>query len=145
VDEKGLQDLSVNNASVKRKGDTFEISFDVLQKGKFFSIDLPADLNVEISKGETLVDGEKKSFNILVTRSAGNNSREARDVARRLTEPETPPVVASLLGTKPLIALPVANKEAYKTVIAALKERVLRKRLPILRTRRSKTRPRNFR
>ncbi|HSB32377.1 MAG TPA: ChaN family lipoprotein, partial [Candidatus Sulfobium mesophilum] len=126
VDEKGLQDLSVQNASVKRKGDTFEISFDVLQEGKFFSLDLPAVISMwgDIKKEKLSLDGKKKSFNV----PADEEPRamiidEAYDVARRLTEPETPPVVASLLGDKkPLIALPVANKEAYKTVIAALKE-----------------------
>jgi uncharacterized iron-regulated protein len=46
------------------------------------------------------------------------------DVARRLTEPETPPVVAALLGDeKPLIVLPGANRETYSAVIASLKER----------------------
>jgi aminopeptidase N len=126
VDEKGLQDLSVTNATVKRKVDTFEISFGVLQKGKFFSVDLPAVISMsgDIKKEKLSLDGEKKSINIL----ADEEPRamiidEAYDVARRLTEPETPPVVASLLGDKkPLIVLPVVNKEAYKTVIAALKE-----------------------
>jgi aminopeptidase N len=126
VDEKGLQDLSVKNASVKRKGDTFEISFDVLQEGNFFSLDLPAVISMwgDIKKEKLSLDGKKKSFNV----PADKEPRamiidEAYDVARRLTEPETPPVVASLLGDKkPLIVLPVANKEAYKTVIAALKE-----------------------
>jgi len=126
VDEKGLQDLSVKNASVKRKGDTFEISFDVLQKGNFFSVDLPAVISMwgNIKKEKLSLDGEKKSFNILVDEEPrAMIIDEAYDVARRLTEPETPPVVASLLGDeKPLIALPVANKEAYKTVITALKE-----------------------
>jgi len=126
VDEKGLQDLSVKNASVKRKGDTFEISFDVLQEGKFFSVDLPAVISMwgDIKKEKLSLDGEKTSFNVLSDEEPrAMIIDEAYDVARRLTEPETPPVVASLLGDKkPLIALPVANKEAYKTVIAALKE-----------------------
>ncbi|HUI67950.1 MAG TPA: ChaN family lipoprotein [Nitrospirota bacterium] len=126
VDEKGLQDLSVTKASVKRNGDTFEVSFDVLQKGKAFSLDLPAAISMrgDIKKEKLSLDGEKKSFNLLVDDEPRTMIIDgAYDIARRLTEQETPPVVASLLGDKkPLIALPVANKEAYKTVIAALKE-----------------------
>jgi aminopeptidase N len=126
VDEKGLQDLSVKKASVKRKGDAFEISFDVLQKGKIFSLDLPAAISMgrDIKKERLSLDGERKSFNVLVDEEPRTMIIDgAYDVARRLTEQETPPVVASLLGDKkPLIALPVANIEAYKSVIAALKE-----------------------
>ncbi len=126
VDEKGLQDLSVTKASVKRDGDNFEISFDVLQKGNVFSLDLPAVISMggDIKKEKLSLDGEKKSFNVLVDEEPRTMIIDgAYDVARRLTEPEMPPVVASLLGDKkPLIALPVANKVAYKTVIAALKE-----------------------
>jgi aminopeptidase N len=126
VDEKGLLEFSVEKASVKRNGDTFEISFDVLQKGKVFSLGLPAVISMrgDIKKEKLSLDGEKKSFNVL----AAEEPRamiidEAYDVARRLAEPETPPVVASLLGDKKLlIALPVEKKEAYKTIIAAFKE-----------------------
>jgi aminopeptidase N len=126
VDEKGLQDLTATKASVKRNGDTFEISFDLLQKGKVFSLDLPVVISTRgDKKNEKLsLDGEKKSFNVLVDEEPRTMIIDgAYDVARRLTELETPPVVASLLGDKkPLIALPVANKEEYKTVITALKE-----------------------
>jgi len=126
VDEKGLLELSVTKASVKRNGDNFEISFDVLQKGKVFSLELPAVISTrgDIKKEKLSLDGDKKSFNVLVDDEPRTMVIDgAYDVARRLTEQETPPVVASLLGDKkPLIALPVANKEAYKTVIAAFKE-----------------------
>jgi aminopeptidase N len=126
VDEKGLQDMIVTKASVKRNGDAFDISFDVVQKGSVFSLELPAVISMrgDIKKERFPLDGEKKSFNVLVDDEPRSMIIDgAYDIARRLTEQEMPPVVASLLGDKkPLIALPVTNKEAYKTVIAALKE-----------------------
>jgi len=126
VDEKGLPELSLNKVSVKRKGDAFEISFDVLQKGKVFSLDLPAEILMwgNMKKEKFSLEGEKQSFSMLVDEEPSSIVIDgAYDVARRLTGPEQPPVVATLLGDeKPLIVLPVANKEAYKTVISSLKQ-----------------------
>ena len=128
VDRRGLPDLSLTSASVKRSGDAFEISFDVLQKGTNYVLDLPvviSSIKGNTKKEKLSLDAEKRTFKI----STGFEPRAMvidgdYDVARKLTEPETPPVIAKLLSDeKPIIVQPVANQEAYKTIIADLKER----------------------
>jgi uncharacterized iron-regulated protein len=128
VDKRGLPDLSLENASVRRTGDAFEISFDVLQKGKNYALDLPvviSSMRGSTKKEKLSLDAEKKNFKVFTDFEPRTMVIDGEyDVARRLTEPETPPVVAALLGDeKPLIVLPDANREAYKAVIAALQER----------------------
>jgi uncharacterized iron-regulated protein len=128
VDERGLPDLGLEKASVRRKGDPFEINLDVLQKGKDYALDLPVVISSMrgSTKKETLsLDATKKDFNVLTDFEPRTMVIDGDyDVARRLTEPETPPVVAALLGDeKPLIVLPGANRETYSAVIASLKER----------------------
>ncbi len=127
VNGRGLPDLNLSDTSVRRTGDAFEISFDVLQKGKNYAVDLPVVISSMLgsTKKEKLsLDTEKKNFKVFTDFEPRTMVIDGEyDVARRLTEPETPPVIAALFGDeKPLIVLPSANREAYKTVIAALQE-----------------------
>jgi len=41
VDRKGLPDLRVENASIQRNGSRFKISFDLVQKGEVYTLDIP--------------------------------------------------------------------------------------------------------
>ncbi len=127
VDEKGLPKLNAGNSSVVRKGDSFDIGFGVQQEGKAYSLDLPAAFSFmqEGGKNETLkVDTEKKSFTLSVDREPHRLMIDPDyDIARRLTDSESPPVIAALLGDpKPLVVLPVSNQDSYAPVIADLKE-----------------------
>ncbi len=128
VDERGLPDLRIEKASVKRNGDLFEVSFDVLQKGKNYALDLPVVVSSQrgSTKKETFsFDGERKTFTVLTDFEPQTMIIDGDyDVARKLTDAETPPVIAALLGDEhPLIVLPVADREAYTPVIASLKMR----------------------
>jgi aminopeptidase N len=128
VDVKGLPDLSLANTSVKRAGDSFEINFDILQKGKNYTLELPvviSSMQGNTKKEKLSLDAEKKNFKLSTDFEPRTMVIDRDyDVARKLTEPETPPVIAALLGDKkPLVVLPVANGEAYKTIITSLQER----------------------
>jgi len=127
VDGRGLPDISLANASVKRSGDAFEISFDILQNGKNYVLDLPivvTSIQGNTKKEKLSLDAEKRTFKISTDFEPLDMLVDGDyDVARKLTEPETPPIIAKLLSDEPIIVLPVSNQEAYKTIITALQER----------------------
>jgi hypothetical protein len=128
VDRKGLPDLRVENASVKWNGSRFEVSFDLIQKGGVYTLDIPLVLSFPGggSRAETVkLDAETKHVVI----EADDEPLMAAidrdyDVPRMLTEAETPPLLAKVLGEeKPLLLLPVSGAEIYAGVIAAWKQR----------------------
>ena len=45
VDRKGLPDLRVEQASVQRNGNRFKISFDLVQKGDVYTLDVPVRIS----------------------------------------------------------------------------------------------------
>jgi uncharacterized iron-regulated protein len=126
VDRKGLPELTASKQTVTRKGDLFEISFDLAQKGKPYEMELPVLISLAEGAGKELVklDSERKNVSLSAEREPRALTLDNDyETARRLTAVETPPVIARLLReTKFLIALPVAGKEAYVRVAAALKE-----------------------
>jgi uncharacterized iron-regulated protein len=128
LDEKGLPDLRTEMAAVRRSGSGFEVSFDVVQKGKAYVLELPVAVSFVRGgvKRETMkVDSEKKSIKISVDEEPSKVVvDEDYDLARRLSAPETPPVIEALLGDeKPAIVLPVLHREFYRTVIESFKQR----------------------
>lgn len=127
VDRKGLPEPAVDDASVKRKGRLFRISFEARQKEPVFDLDLPVIIECREgnSRKEKLkLDAEKKRF----TAELDAEPRTVRvdpdyDGARRLADPELPPVVAMVFGEGRFqIALPSAYKEAYDGIISRLKQ-----------------------
>ncbi len=128
VDEKGLPDVRVENAAARRSGSRFEVSFDIVQKGKAYALDLPVAVFFArggAKKEMVKIDGEKKSVKVLVE---GEPSKlvvdENYDLARRLSTPETPPTVAALIGGEKLLVVPpVSSRERYRSIIEMLKQR----------------------
>jgi uncharacterized iron-regulated protein len=128
VDEKGLPDLRVEKASTRRSGSGFEVSFDVVQKGKTYVLELPVTVSVVrggVKKETVKVDGEKKSVTILLDKEPSKIViDEDYDVARKLAPSEVPPVISTLLGDEKLIIVqPVTDRESYRAVIEGLKQR----------------------
>lgn len=126
VDRKGLPELTASNGSVKRKGEPFEVGFEIKQEEKPYTLQLPAEISLMgggRKKEALILDSEKKSFTVAVDEEPLSLVIDANyDVARKPSNPESPPVIASLLADdKPLIVPPVTNREAYLPVIAGLK------------------------
>jgi len=128
VDEKGIVNLIVENVNVRRADSAFEISFEVNQKGSVRSL----DLQIEIfylrggTKKELLkLEAAQKKFTLTVEEEPSKMVIDSGyDLARRPTVLETPPSLARALGDeKPLVVLPVANKEHYDDIVAWFKER----------------------
>ena len=55
IDEKGLPELRVENAAIRRSGSAFEVSFDAVQKGKVYALEVP--ITVSFVRG-----GEKRQI-----------------------------------------------------------------------------------
>ncbi len=100
IDEKGLADLRVTKAELKTSGRVYEAAFDISQERKGV-LYVPVTLYFEGGKTVRLfrLSKERETFSLT---TEGLPHRLAIDenyeVARRLSEPEFPPVIARLLG-----------------------------------------------
>jgi len=126
IDEKGLPEISVNNARVRRKGAKYEISCEISQSPASPVLDLSVSIlswkglirkemvTLESEKKEIVFEVDEEPARLLVD--------EDYDVARKLTAGETPPVIAQLLGgEKVIIAVPEQGVDRF----AALRESFL--------------------
>ncbi len=127
---KGLPELGIENLNLRRTGGGFEIAFDVTRKNSA----LPAVLPVKISflrGGETTttitIDENRKRVKLTVGEEPSTAVLDGDyDVLRRLTDDETPPLVAAATGArKPLVVTPAAgfDRAGYAPVIAAFTEK----------------------
>lgn len=128
VDRKGLPDLSVENVAVRRNGSRFEVSFDLFQDGEVYALDVPLSLSFLRGGGkEELVkmDSGKKHASFLVDDEPSEITIDRDyDLPRRLTDAETPPLLAKLLVEEKLLLVPPADGTgAYAGMIDAWKQR----------------------
>ena len=128
VDRKGLPDLRVEHDSVRRNGSRFEISFDLVQKGEVYTLDIPVRISFIHGKGSTelvTLDEEKKQV-VLYTDEEPQAVviDPGYDVPRRLTDAETPPLLAKLLSEeKPVLVTAATGTEIYTGAVASWKQR----------------------
>ncbi len=128
IDEKGLLDLRVENAVARRSGNRFEVSFELIRKGKASALELPVTVSFVrggSSKESVKVGGEKENIKLPVEEDPSKVViDEDYDLARKLSDSENPAVIARLIGDeKPLIVLPASNREFYQAVIDGFKQR----------------------
>jgi uncharacterized iron-regulated protein len=128
VDRKGLPDLRAKNGLVRRNGSVFEVSFDLIQRGEVYTLEIPVFISFTSggSKADSVkIDAERKHVTLFVDDEPSTVVLDRDyDVPRRLTEDETPPVLAKVLREeKPLLVLPVDGAGLYAGVIDQLKQR----------------------
>jgi uncharacterized iron-regulated protein len=128
VDRKGLPELRVEHASVQRNGSRFKISFDLVQKGEVYTLDIPIFIPVIHGKGKTelvKLEAETKKVVFFVDDEPSAVVIDPEyDVPRRLTEAETPPLLAKLLSEKePVLVTASTGSEIYAGAVAAWKLR----------------------
>lgn len=128
VEEKGLPDFQIEDLKLQVVGNKYEVSFNVLQKNRAYDLEVP--LVFTYHDGTKSVDsvkiaGEKDSFRILLNETPETMTLdEDYDLARKLSDNELPPVIASLIGDETIIiVLPVRDVEFYSSVMAGFKER----------------------
>lgn len=128
VDGKGSPLFEVMDTTRGPKGLHSLVSFDIIQKGQKYSLDVPVSVKAE--RGETgqilKVRDTRQSFEISVD---GNPERlaidENYDLFRSLSKDETPPVIAKILSEQEgLLALPVEGKDdLYRGAVEFFKGR----------------------
>ncbi|MBI5188328.1 MAG: ChaN family lipoprotein [Nitrospirae bacterium] len=126
VDEKGIPVLEIKNQKVKGKGVQSAITFDIVQRGRPFILDVPVTIktDTDIIKKVLKVNKEKEGFEIP---SPGEPYEiiidEDYDILRSLSSGEFPPVIARLLGDeKRIIVLPQKDREMYADMIELFKK-----------------------
>jgi aminopeptidase N len=128
VDRAGLPDLQVENAAVQRNAGQFKISFDLVQKGAVYILDIPVVISFINGKGTSemvKLDAEKKHIEFFVDDEPSRVVIDPEyDVPRKLTDDESPPLLAELLSDeKPVLVTAETGGEIYKGAVAAWKQR----------------------
>jgi len=135
VDGQGLPDLRAENASVRRYGSRFELSFDLVQKGGTYTLDIPVAISFfgKAVKREVLrLDVEKKHIALVVDEEPKRVVIDPEyDVPRKLTDAEVPPLLATLLSEgKPLVVTAATGTGIYGGAIEGWKRQGLEARQP---------------
>jgi aminopeptidase N len=128
VDGTGLPELRVENAEVQRNASRFKISFDLVQKGAVYILDVPvviSFLNGNDKSELVKIDAEKTQIVLFVDDEPSRVVIDpGYDVPRRLTDAESPPLIAKLLSAEKLILVTAATSgDIYANAVAAWKER----------------------
>lgn len=128
VDRKGLPDLSVENVTVRRNGSRFEVSLDLFQNGDIYVLDVPVSISSLRGGGKeefVKIDGEKKHASFLVDDEPSEVAIDKDyDIPRKLTEEETPPLLAKLFVDEKLVIVPPADGAGvYAGAVDAWKQR----------------------
>jgi len=125
---KGLPGLQVKNPGLKRSGNRFEVSFEVFQDNGVYILDLPVTVFFQHGGNTTQkirLDEERKLVTLTFDDEPASVAIDRDyDLPRMLTDNETPPLLATLLGDEhPLVVLPVSQPEVYADLRELFKKR----------------------
>jgi aminopeptidase N len=128
VDRKGLPDLRAENASVRGNNGMFEVSFDLVQKGDIYTLDVPITITFPGSGSRTehiRTDTAQMHVVLFVDEEPAALAIDREyDLPRKLSPPEMPPLLAKLLADeKPVMVLPAGEPERYAAARDAWKQR----------------------
>jgi aminopeptidase N len=101
IDEKGLPNFEIEDVKVSPAGDKFEVAFNVIQKKKVYSLDLPVAVYSYFGKATNVfhLQREKERFEMLIDDVPERIVLdEDYDVGRMLSINEFPPVISRLIG-----------------------------------------------
>lgn len=128
LDQKGLPELYLSHVDLERTGSGPVLSFDLFQKEPTYKLTVPVTVSyrsggekkasIELSRRQQSVRLELKQepHKIIID--------ENYDVPRNLTEPESPAVIANLLGSDKIIVVrPVGNEASYQPIIDGFEKR----------------------
>ncbi len=128
IERKGLPDLQIGDFVLERSGSGFVLSFNLAQRGQIYKLDVPvtvfyrsggekkASIRVDEKQKRVRMELEKEPSKIIIDGDF--------DIARKLTDPEVPPVIAGLLGDEKLLVVrPIRNESFYQGVIENLRKR----------------------
>jgi len=121
VNEKGMIDFDLGETKIHPLGGKFEVEFEVRQKGRVYTFDLPVSFYSNLGRVRHRFPVEKESAwpkVLLDDYPRRIVLDEDYDLARTLSDAEFPPVIARLLGEeKILLIAPPSRKEVYEKAI----------------------------
>ena len=127
VNEKGLADFDLGEIKVRPREGKFEVSFEIRQKERAYRFDLPISFYSDGGRVKLIISVEKgkSSYQVLLDRYPRRLvADEDYDVARALSDEESPPVIARLLNEeKILLVPPPAGEEIYQRAMDHFKRR----------------------
>ena len=128
LDRKGLPDLRIENASTRRNGSRYEVSFDVVQKGEVYALEVPFFIAFPGGGGRTEtvnLDAAHKHVVLVLDQEPSEIVMDPDyDLPRTLSDDELPPLLSTLLyDEKPVIAPSAPDRDRYAPLIEALKQR----------------------
>ncbi len=125
LNEKGFPVIEIKNIKVRPKGLQNVVAFDIEQKGRPYTLDMPVSVQTDRGRIRQVlrISDKRQGFEILTD---GNPLRlifdEDYDIFRGLSIDETPPVIARLLGDdRRLLVLPSGDAGVYSGLIEYLK------------------------
>lgn len=137
IERAGAPVLRLENVNVTGEGEGFTVSFEIVQEGDLYELDVPVLIKAE--------DGEfLKSLKVNGTREKFKVSLDAKPVHlevdpehhlfRRLYPEEIPPSIAKVFGSeKQLIVLPVSVDEEKKKIYRATAEMINRTKTGVIK------------
>lgn len=128
LDEKGLPDLRLEDVTVKSSGTGFEVKFAIAQKTKPYVLSIPVMFSYMEGgdRIELIKPGkEKETFTFFLDKMPGLMALDrGYDIARVLSDDETPPTIGRLMADdKPLVVPPEDQEEPYKNIIDKFREK----------------------
>lgn len=122
VDGKGLPELGVESASVRRKGSRFEITLELTRKNGSQSLEVPvviSFLNGGTRNESVTVAADSTTASLLVDDEPSLVVLDPDyDLARRPVDDELPAVIARLIGEDRPLVVPASDGDSYDAVIA---------------------------
>ena len=121
VDRTGLPDLRVESAAVRRNGGKFEVSFDLVQKGDVYVLDIPVTITF-LSNGSRTenvkLDNERKHIVLAAEEEPATVVVDGEyDVPRKLSDAETPPYLEKVLyDESTVLVISKSGQEIFSAV-----------------------------
>ena len=137
VERAGAPVLRLENVSVADEGKGFTVSFDIVQEGDLYELDVPVLIKAE--DGEFLkslkVNGSREKFKVsLGTKPVHLEVDPEHHLFRRLYPAEIPPSIAKVFGSeKQLIVLPAGVDEEKQKIYRVAAEMINRTKTGVIK------------
>ncbi len=114
VNEEGMIDFALGEIKIQPLGGKFEAEFEIRQKGRVYSFDLPVSFYSNLGRVRHRFPVEKENTRVKVLLDDYPHRivlDEDYDLARTLSDAEFPPVIARLLNEEGMLLIPSPSKE----------------------------------
>ncbi len=135
VERRGLPELHAGDATVEESQDKRFVAFDLSQRGEVYRLDVPVTVSFKSGSEKKLqlrIEEGKKRIRIELDQEPSKIVIDPDyDTARKLSESETPPVIAAILGDEKLVVVPPSkNASDYEVVLNGFRSRGAQIRSP---------------